>query len=221
MSEQTPRLSLPYIFSSQAQKEITHNEALNLLDVLVQPTILNRVTEDPTALAPQDGDRYIVGAAPVGDWAGHAGEIACYMAGWKFVMPKAGWMFFDEASTHWVFYDGGAWAPLFGQDGSYLKLYDKDGAERVFVGFSGMDHRIILRLHNDDGSAKFSIQDSTATEVFAVDSDGTVTVGGAQVLTSRQPAIADAAGGATVDAEARTALNALLAACRNHGLIAT
>ncbi len=31
----TPRLSLPFIVPGQAQKELFHNEALQLLDVLV------------------------------------------------------------------------------------------------------------------------------------------------------------------------------------------
>lgn len=31
----TPHLALPYIVQAQAQKEVTHNEALNRLDVLV------------------------------------------------------------------------------------------------------------------------------------------------------------------------------------------
>lgn len=42
-----------------------------------------------------------------------------------------------------------------------------------------------------------------------------------QVVGTRGAAVADASGGATVDAEARTALNALLARLRTHGLIAT
>lgn len=43
----------------------------------------------------------------------------------------------------------------------------------------------------------------------------------AAVGTGQVGAIADAAGGGTVDSEARTALNLLLAACRGYGLIAT
>jgi len=42
-----------------------------------------------------------------------------------------------------------------------------------------------------------------------------------QVVQTRQAAVADASGGTTVDAEARAAINALLARIRTHGLIAT
>lgn len=44
-------------------------------------------------------------------------------------------------------------------------------------------------------------------------------IGGQQVVGDREPAITDASGGGTQDSEARAAVNALLAACRNHGLI--
>jgi hypothetical protein len=46
-----------------------------------------------------------------------------------------------------------------------------------------------------------------------------VVIGGEQVIGSRAAAIADPAGGATVDNEARTAIDAILDALREHGLI--
>lgn len=46
-------------------------------------------------------------------------------------------------------------------------------------------------------------------------------IGGNQIVGSRGAAVADATGGATIDTEARAALNALLARVRTHGLIAT
>ena len=52
-----------------------------------------------------------------------------------------------------------------------------------------------------------------------VDVSGEYKVGGTQVVGSQQPAIPDATGGATVDVEARAALNQLLAELRTHGLI--
>ena len=36
MSEETVNLALPYILSAQAQKHVTHNEALRRLDGMVQ-----------------------------------------------------------------------------------------------------------------------------------------------------------------------------------------
>jgi len=53
------------------------------------------------------------------------------------------------------------------------------------------------------------------------ESHGRVIIGGVQIVGERADAIADPAGGATIDAEARAALSALLVALRSHGLIAT
>lgn len=60
------------------------------------------------------------------------------------------------------------------------------------------------------------------TSMLRMDTGGYV-VAGNYVVKARGAAVADAAGGATVDAEARAAINALLARCRvatGHGLIA-
>jgi len=54
-----------------------------------------------------------------------------------------------------------------------------------------------------------------------VDVSGEYKVSGTQVVAAQQAAIPDATGGATIDAEARTALNQLLAELRTHGLIDT
>lgn len=48
----------------------------------------------------------------------------------------------------------------------------------------------------------------------------TVTVGTNQVVGARGAAVADPAGGATIDANARAAIVAILGALRTHGLIA-
>jgi Protein of unknown function (DUF2793) len=46
-------------------------------------------------------------------------------------------------------------------------------------------------------------------------------IGGEQVVSSQAAAIASPAGGATIDAEARAAIDLVLTALRNHGLIAS
>lgn len=61
--------------------------------------------------------------------------------------------------------------------------------------------------------------DGSGWETGAIDAQ-VLRIGGAAVVGPRAAAIADAAGGATVDTEARAAVNALLAALRAHGLLA-
>lgn len=67
----------------------------------------------------------------------------------------------------------------------------------------------------------------TASPGYKFDVTGTVNttdayrVDGVQVVGNQGAAVADASGGATIDAEARTAINDLLARVRAHGLIAT
>lgn len=54
-----------------------------------------------------------------------------------------------------------------------------------------------------------------------VDVSARYEVGGTKVVGAQGAAVADASGGVTIDAEARTAINDLLARLRAHGLIAT
>jgi hypothetical protein len=61
----TTHLQLPYLLASQAQKHVTHNEALRLLDAMVQLAVLDRDLTAPPG-SPADGDRYIVvGRRPI------------------------------------------------------------------------------------------------------------------------------------------------------------
>jgi hypothetical protein len=105
----TPRLGLPYILSSQAQKEITHNEALNGLDTLAQISVISMGTATPPG-SPTDGDCYIVAASPTGDWTGQAGKVAAYYSGWQFYAPKEGWQAWLQDVDRMVVHSGGNWA---------------------------------------------------------------------------------------------------------------
>jgi hypothetical protein len=74
----TPRLGLPYIAQGQAQKEVTHNEALILLDIVSGGGVLDRDLNVPP-ISPASGDAYIVGPSPSGVWAGRAGSITAFI----------------------------------------------------------------------------------------------------------------------------------------------
>lgn len=110
--DQTARLALPLIMPSQAQKHITHNEAIAALDVLVQPVVESRVLATPPG-APMDGEAWIVPTGATGAWAGHGGEVAAFQAGaWQFFDPAPGWQVYDRSDKTQLVFDAGAWTPL-------------------------------------------------------------------------------------------------------------
>lgn len=108
----TTRLALPRLDAAQAQKHVTHNEALGLLDALVHLSVSARnVAAPPTA--PVEGARCIVGATPTGAFAGQAGKVAAFDDGaWRFLTPKKGWCAFVEGENRLVVFDGASWSLL-------------------------------------------------------------------------------------------------------------
>ncbi len=105
----TPLLILPYISGSQAQKHVTHNEALSLLDGLLHLSVNSRTVATPP-LTPIDGDRYLIAASPTGAWTTHAGQVALRMEGaWRFLIPRKGWRLWVEAENIFLIFDGATW----------------------------------------------------------------------------------------------------------------
>jgi hypothetical protein len=162
----TPRLALPFLSPGQAQKEFTHNEALQTLDIVAASSVEESPRSDPPA-SPAIGACYIVDAAATGAWAGRSQSVAGFTTGgWRFVTPVEGMAAYVKSVSIWALYRAGAWE----------------------LG--------VLR-----GSA--------------------VEVGGQQVVGNRASAIASAAGGTTIDTEARAVIDQILDALRHHGLIET
>jgi hypothetical protein len=109
----TANLGLPVIEAAQAQKHVTHNEALRILDALVQLAVLDRDLSVPPA-SPVEGKRWIVAASPTDAWVGHAGEIAAWQDGaWQFSTPQNGWLAFVIDENKLVVWDGSAWDDVF------------------------------------------------------------------------------------------------------------
>lgn len=126
MSDLSPRLMLPFLQAAQAQKHVTHNESLDLLDMLVQLTVEQMGAETPPE-EPQDGAVWALGALPLLAWAGQAGRLASWRNGaWVFVDPQEGWQVWDKAEARPHVRSGGAWVPL----GQRLDL---QGVDRVGV----------------------------------------------------------------------------------------
>ena len=164
MNELTQRLALPLLHVAQAQKEMAHNEALMLIDLLLHGCVAG-VAQDAPPAAPTGGQCWIVGAAPTGDWTGQAGRMAGMTeGGWRFVAPREGMRLWWTGGETTVEFRGGAW------------------------------HMGEVRARR-------------------------IMVEGIPVVGAQQPAIASPQGGATRDEEVRTAVSAMLAALRAHGLI--
>ena len=109
MSDETPLLGLPLILPAQAQKHVTHNEGLALLDALVQPAVLTFALNTPPA-TPAEGDRHVTGLAPTGLWAGQAGKLAVFEgAVWRFLTPKEGWTVQIPSQQTMAIHEGGTW----------------------------------------------------------------------------------------------------------------
>lgn len=104
----TPRIGLPYIDTGQSQKEVTHNEALNRLDVMVAPSVVNATTTAPPG-APTDGQAWIVAAGATDAWAGKDGQIAAWFGGWQFFEPADGWKVWDASAGRQITFDGANW----------------------------------------------------------------------------------------------------------------
>lgn len=121
MTDLTPRLSLPMLHAGQAQKEMTHNEALLALDILLHPEVEGVGQNEPPA-APEPGQCWVVGDAPVSDWAGQADHIAAWSdSGWRFLRTCEGMLLWSRPDAQPIRKISGGWR-LGELRGSVVKL---------------------------------------------------------------------------------------------------
>ena len=109
MSTVSPNLSLPYIQQNQAQKHVTHNEGMRLLDGVVQLSVLSRAQTAPPA-NPAAGDRYILPSGPTSAWAGFDDSLAHWEENaWRIIPPKEGWVAWDQNGLALLVFSQGQW----------------------------------------------------------------------------------------------------------------
>lgn len=110
--DQTSNLKLPYIAPSQAQKHVTHNEAIRALDALVQLSVISRSVKEPPA-APLEGERYLLGSIASGPWSGKENQIAAWQDGaWAFFQPQEGWYAWIIAERRFAVFSHAAWTEV-------------------------------------------------------------------------------------------------------------
>jgi hypothetical protein len=104
----TPNLQLPLLAAGQAQKHVTLNEALAIVDGIAQLCAQTSGANDPPS-NPATGERHLVGPSPTGAWAGRALAVATWDGGWDFVTPRPGWTCYVIASEASFAFTGSAW----------------------------------------------------------------------------------------------------------------
>lgn len=106
----TGRHRLPLLAVSQALKEVTHNEALVLIDALLHTEIENILSLAPVPTDIDIGKCWLIGPAPSGSWATKSGHIAIWVGGsWRFVEPQNGMRVWTKALNRQILYVTGQW----------------------------------------------------------------------------------------------------------------
>jgi Protein of unknown function (DUF2793) len=108
---QTSRHELPFLAVGQAQKEVTHNEALVLIDALIWAAVETELSLPPASLAETDaGKCWLIGTAASGAWLGKAKQIACWTGGsWRYLLPIEGMRVWNAAMSAQIVFRDSQW----------------------------------------------------------------------------------------------------------------
>lgn len=173
--QDTPNLALPLIAAAQAQKHVTHNEALLAVDALVQCAVADKDLASPPA-SPAAGDRYIVASGASGAWSGRSGTIAAWedAFGWRYHGPKPGFMAFVQDEALLYVFDGVAWIPLGSVLGAIQNL------SRLGIGtsadatnpFSAKLNKALWTaktvVEGGDGDLRYTLNKETAADILSL-----------------------------------------------------
>ncbi|BAQ17986.1 DUF2793 domain-containing protein [Methyloceanibacter caenitepidi] len=165
MTEESAKLRIPYIAAAQAQKHVTHNEAMTLLDTLVQLSVLDKDLLEPPA-SPAEGDCYIVaggGGPATGAWIGWEKRVARYIDGeWRSYLPGegagSGWIAWVHDEDAMYRFDGSDWtlAGIEGPQGPQGPAYQPDAAVDAIAGRAAYDDEVTafsVLVVSDSGNA--------------------------------------------------------------------
>jgi hypothetical protein len=168
--ENTDRLNLPYLMAAQAQKHVTHNEALRMLDALVHLSVTSRGASVPPT-DPKASEAFLVGENATAAWQGHDGEITVFVDGfWMFHTAQEGWLLWISDEAVFLIFNGSEWvAPpvpnaLNGLETMGIGL-DADATNKLAVSsqavlltHAGNDHRLKINKSSETDNASVLFQ---------------------------------------------------------------
>lgn len=161
MTASTPNKGIPYVPEGALDPAAGLNDSLNVIDALLQTTV---IAMDQTAppVSNADGDLYIVADSATGDWAGHDGDLARYVAEgdfWQFfVAGEQSKIVFNQADGILYYFNNssspGVWTAI--TVGSGVPVVSESGA-------------LLNALAN--GSAKYTRFSHTTAEYYFDDAE--------------------------------------------------
>lgn len=201
MSDITTHLLLPYILASQAQKHVTHNEALRLLDAMVQLSVLDRTRTAPS-VSPTDGDRHIVASGATGLWTGWDLNVAFWVDGvWMRLVPRPGWLAWIAAEQTFVVWNGSTWdlvgEPVDVSDAVFSLVNDADPTKKAIFSLSGIATGTTRTLTLPNTSSELAILAGTQTFSGNKTFSGTLTASGTVTVSAASASIGTATTTAT------------------------
>jgi hypothetical protein len=201
MSDTTTHLGLPYLLAAQAQKHVTHNEALRLLDAMVQLSVLDRSRTTPPA-SPADGNRHLVASGATGLWAGWDLNIAFWVDGaWIRLVPRTGWLVWVAAEGLFLVWTGSAWEvvgePRDVSDAVFSLVNDADPTKKATFSLAGISAGTTRSFTLPNTSSELAILAGTQTFTGNKTFSGTLTASGTVTVSAASASIGTATTTAT------------------------
>jgi hypothetical protein len=196
MSDTTTHLGLPYLLAAQAQKHVTHNEALRLLDAMVQLSVLDRTRTAPPA-SPADGNRHLVASGATGLWAGWDLNIAFWVDGaWIRLVPRTGWLVWVAAEGLFLVWTGSAWEvvgePRDVSDTVFSLVNDADPTRKATFSLAGISTGTTRSYTLPNTSSELAILAGTQTFSGNKTFSGTLTASGTVTVSAASASIGTA-----------------------------
>ncbi|MES2983895.1 MAG: DUF2793 domain-containing protein [Pseudomonadota bacterium] len=109
----TPNFGVTLVDPSQAQKEVTINQAFGLMDAVTASAVVDKDLATPPG-SPVAGLLYIVAASPTGAWSGKATYLTYFDQVWRFVAPQTGMRLWVRDESLYYQFNGTAWVVAVG-----------------------------------------------------------------------------------------------------------